>query len=93
MDLNSLTQAELHSGVSLLLIQIVSATVQIREVLTKTEKFDAKASLDFIASMEAAIKAANEILMDSLRRQGLSDEQIESRIEYFKEMFGNGSTS
>jgi hypothetical protein len=93
MDLNAFTQAELHAGFSLIVLQIAALGDKARDMLMQTEKFDAKLSMDFIDAVDDAMHAAHDILMDSLKRQGLTDEQIQARIDHFGELFGDGTNT
>lgn len=88
MDLNSFTQAELHNALSVMFLGIQVSAIQINNILTGTEKFDAELSMQIVESLKSTLDAANELLLDSYKRQGLSDEAIESRLNEVKKMFG-----
>lgn len=88
MDLNSFTQAELHNALSVMFLGIQVSAIQINNILTGTEKFDAELSMQIVESLKSTLDAANKLLLDSYKRQGLSDEAIESRLNEVKKMFG-----
>lgn len=88
MDLNSFTQAELHQGLSILFLGMQVSAAQVYNILTQTERFDAELSMQVIEGLKTTLNAANDLLIDSYKRQGLSDEAIEARLDAVRKQFG-----
>lgn len=88
MDLRKFTQAELHNALATLFLGVQVSAVQITKVLTETDKFDAELSMQVVEGLKSALDAANELLIDSYRRQGLTDEDIQERLDAVRKMFG-----
>lgn len=88
MNLDKFTQAELHNALSTLFLGIQISFVNINEVLTKTDKFDAELSMRIVENLRSALEAANELLIDSYKRQGLTEEAIQERIDAIRKMYG-----
>ena len=87
MDLSSFTQGELHNALGTLFFAINTNAVEVNRILTGTDKFDAELSMQVIETLKASLEAGNALLVDSLHKQGLNDEQIQERIEHAREQF------
>lgn len=88
MDLNKFTQAELHNALSTLFLTIQVCAVQINKILAETEKFDAELSMRIVENLKSALDAANDLLIDSYKRQGLTEEAIQERLDMVRKMYG-----
>lgn len=88
MDLNAYTQAELHQALSTYFLGIQISAVQISKILSETEKFDAELSMQVVESLASTLESANNLLIDSYKRQGLTEEDIQIRLQAVKKMFG-----
>jgi hypothetical protein len=90
MDIHIFTHAELHDALSALFYGVQLSAIQINNILTNTEKFDIELSVRVIEHLSAVLESGNQLLIDSYHRQGLTDEQIEQRIKFMKDVGDDG---
>lgn len=88
MNGNDIPDQIVRVAVSSGFTQISYIWSQVQVLLAGTEVYDAELSLQVTEAYKAFEVKVNDLLRDSLHRQGISDEQIAQRAEEIKRMLG-----
>lgn len=88
MDLNDYSHEELHSALSTGSAQISILWAQMQTILASSEYFDSELSMQAAEAFKVFGEKLNQLLRDSLRGLGFTDEQIDYNVKMIRKALG-----